>query len=147
MNITHYLRKFSRIIFAIGLILIIYFLKQGNWMKSLNRLVISIGNSEYHNRTIPRTAIKNFVNYNSLLRDFGNYNTWSLSNFLGTNEYGNNHGETSKKKRICILSIDTRPLERFTAVKDIDKMNFYSIAAYNALFYGKKFIDILHHLV
>lgn len=41
-----------------------------------------------------------------------------------------------RKTDICLLNVDTRPLERFTVLGDLDKMQFHSLAAYNNLFYG-----------
>ena len=46
-----------------------------------------------------------------------------------------------RKKRICVLSIDTRPLERFSVIKNFDNMSFHSVAAYNSLFYGKSYSE------
>jgi len=62
---------------------------------------------------------------------------WSGPSFFKKIGRKTNTNRTKSKRRICILNVDTRPLERFSDVNDITKMQFYSIAAYNNLYYGK----------
>lgn len=54
-----------------------------------------------------------------------------------------------RKRKTCILNVDTRPLERFSDTNDITKMQYYSIAAYYNLYYGKETFSFLaeyfHH--
>lgn len=94
----------------------------------------------YYNKTVQAmNDSKPPNNYSDLLSDFEKHDKWSLSTFLKENERGNNCTQLgSKKKKICILNVDTRPLERFSIVKAFENMSFPSVAAYNNLFYGKK---------
>jgi len=68
---------------------------------------------------------------------------WSFFNFLRNTKKQNGETNTVAKKRICILNVDTRPLEQFSIMEDFDKMSFHSITAYNSLFYGKNKFDKL----
>ena len=57
-----------------------------------------------------------------------------------SNDHRHSSTKTSSKARICILNIDTRPVERLSIMEDWKNMSFPSIAAYNSLFYGKTYI-------
>src|SRR4051812_49434979 len=54
-----------------------------------------------------------------------------VPSFLRKTERKTNTNRRTSKRRICILNVDTRPIERFADVKDITKMQYYSIAAYS----------------
>jgi hypothetical protein len=81
--------------------------------------------------------LSNFAVYKHLLEDISRHSRWSLSSFLKKTGLKSNGSTIMSKKRICIVSVDTRSLERFSTVNDIEKMNFFSVSAYYHLFYGK----------
>jgi hypothetical protein len=75
--------------------------------------------------------------YHQMLTDISQYNVWSLLSFMTRRKEDIYLARYALKKKICILSVDSRPLERFSEVNDLNNMSFHSIAAYNSLFYGK----------
>ncbi len=147
MYFTRSIRKFFEVIVILGLIVYIYFLKQSNWIDDGNHTSVSVKTSEYYNQMIVRMNNKNCTDYKQLLQDLGTHDKWSLSAFLKKSENDNNLGRVESSKRICILNVDTRPLERFSVIQDFNKMNYYSIAAYNSLFYGKNVSLYVSHFL
>lgn len=77
--------------------------------------------------------------------DQSNDRLWHINKFDVDFELINKDGKSSnpnlRKERICVVSIDTRPLERFSDKKSFENMSFTSIAAYNSLFYGTLLIE------
>ena len=137
MHIRRHIRRISAIAFIIGLFLFLYPFKQRNSTTDQKRFIKFVEDSEYHDLEFLRTPDSNFDEYEHLLRDLTAHDKWSLSAFLQKNKDKSNRTIYRSRKKICILSIDTRPLERYSAVQDFRKMQFYSVAAYNSLFYGK----------
>ena len=131
MRITTNIRTILIFTLLFIFIVSIYFFKQSQW-KSKNTISKAMDSI-------------NFAVYKHLLEDIGKHKRWSLSSFLKNSGFNNNSSSIMSKRRICIVSVDTRPLERFSAVNNIDKMNFYSVSAYYHLFYGKE--KSLSHLI
>lgn len=72
----------------------------------------------------------------SMLGDLGKEFPWQTL-VLRKILQGMNGTAKTTKARICVLSVDSRPLEKFSSIKEFENMSFHSIAAYNSLFYGK----------
>ena len=78
--------------------------------------------------------------HNSVPTEFENGNRWLLSEFmkqLQINETNYWLSPNTSKKRICLLNVDSRPLERFSSIQNFENMSFHSVVAYSNLFYGK----------
>jgi len=118
-------------------ILFIYFFKQSQWKINNTILMQRFKDAMLSNHSDEPINLSNFAVYKHLLEDISRHNRWSLSSFLKKTGLKSNGSTIMSKKRICIVSVDTRSLERFSTVNDIEKMNFFSVSAYYHLFYGK----------
>jgi hypothetical protein len=136
------------LIFCSGVVLVAYYSIYRNWTENLNRTINSIPDSYRHQQWVEKKGYKTPIIY-YLLENFSKHETWSLSKFFkmfGTDKNENYSSQNIPKRKICILNVDTRPVERFSEINDFEKMNYHSLVVYNNLFYGKKNYLVYVHL-
>ena len=106
-------------------------LKQENWPRTFVSILTFSENSNSHNNNLSEKEPD--VHIQSLVTD----GLWFVPSFSKNTEKKTNNNQMKSKRRICILNVDTRPLERFSNVNKVTKMELHSIAAYSNLYYGK----------
>lgn len=106
-----------------------------NWPKSFMSASTSSGNYDSRSNLTGQTTGKEPDVDKQLL---AKGSLWFVPSFLRKTDSKTDTDRTiAKKRRLCIFNIDIRSLERFADVNDITKMKYYSVAAYNNLYYGK----------
>ncbi len=143
MKLETSIRTIFNLTSIIIFILFIYFFKQSQWKSNDSIFIQRLKDTMLSNHSDEPMNLRNFSIYKHLLEDLTRHSRWSLSSFLKKSGLNNNGSTLMSKKKICIVSVDTRSLERFSAVNNIEKMNFFSASAYNHLFYGKSTLYII----
>ena len=143
MKSNRNLHQFCLYIIVLTYTLLFLILAHYYWNENGSRNLISIITFHHQQHPTVHTAKNHTADRIdvSIVQNTSKY--WSFFNFLRNTKKQNGETNTVAKKRICILNVDTRPLEQFSIMEDFDKMSFHSITAYNSLFYGKNKFDKL----